>query len=116
MEFGVSGTYLTLPVVRDFGNGDFAWSREGVVVRVTEDTSNDKKSPIWWMLDRNAEWRSLLEAKTPTLIRKGTGADDGFGENSVGRKVGLFIPASVTITPALLELRFDARLPFALSQ
>jgi len=67
------------------------------------------------MLDRNAEWRSLLEAKTPTLIRKGTGADDGFGDSSVGRKVGLFLPASAVITPTLLELRFATRLPFALA-
>lgn len=104
-----------LPVVRDFENGDFTWSRTGVLVRVTPDASKDEKSPIWWMLDRNAEWRSLLEAKMPTLIRKGTGTDDGFGENSVGRKVGIFIPAAVTITPMLLELRFDTRLPFVLA-
>lgn len=57
-----------------------------------------------------------LEAATPTLIRKGTGSDSGFGDNSVGRKIGLFVPALVTITPALLELRFETRLPFVLSQ
>lgn len=68
------------------------------------------------MLDKNAEWRALLEAQTPTLVRKGTGSDDGFGENSVGRKVGLFIPASVTITPEVLELRFTSRLPVMLTQ
>ena len=62
-----------LPVIRDFGNGDFTWSRDGVAVIVSPDTSKDEKTPIWWMLDRNAEWRSLLEAKTPTLIRKGSG-------------------------------------------
>lgn len=105
-----------LPVIRDFDNGDFTWSREGVFVRVTPITSKDEKSPIWWMLDRNAEWRSLLEAGSPTLIRKGTGSDDGFGENSVGRKVGLFVPASVTITSAVLELRFASRLPLMLTQ
>ena len=105
-----------LPVIRDFGNGDFTWSREGVFVRVTPITSKDEKSPIWWMLDRNAEWRSLLEAGNPALIRKGTGGDDGFGENSVGRKVGLFVPASVTITSAVLELRFASRLPLMLTQ
>ena len=103
------------PVIRDFGNGDFTWSRDGVAVIVSPDTSKDEKTPIWWMLDRNAEWRSLLEAKTPTLIRKGSGTDDGFGDNSVGRKVGLFLPASAVITPTLLELRFATRLPFALA-
>lgn len=108
--------HARLPVIRDFENGDFVWSRVGVVVRVTPETSKDQKSPSWWMLDRNTEWRSLLEAATPTLIRKGTGSDNGFGDNSVGRKVGLFVPAFVAITPALLELRFETRLPFALSQ
>lgn len=105
-----------VPVVRDFGNGDFIWSREGLIVRVTPDTSKDEKSPLWWMLDKNAEWLALLESQTPTLVRKGTGSDHGFGENSVGRKVGLFIPSSVMITPEVLELRFTSRLPVALTQ
>jgi hypothetical protein len=108
--------HTRVPVIRDFANGDFTWSREGVTVRVTPDTSKDEKSPLWWMLDKNAEWRSLLEAGIPTLIRKGTGSDAGFGENSVGRKVGLFIPASVTIAPEVLELRFTSRLPLMLTQ
>lgn len=108
--------HARLPVIRDFENGDFNWTRDGVVVRVTPETSKDEKSPSWWMLARNAEWRSLLESGTPTLIRKGTGSDDGFGENSVGRKVGLFVPAAVNIVPDLLELRFATRLPFALTQ
>ncbi|WP_420587964.1 hypothetical protein [Marivita sp.] len=47
---------------------------------------------------------------------KGTGSDNGFGDNSVGRKIALFVPAFVTITPALLALRFETRLPFALSR
>lgn len=105
-----------VPVIRDFGNGDFVWSREAVVVRVTPETSKDEKSPIWWMLDKNAEWRSLLKAGTPTLIRKGAGGDHGFGENSVGRKVGIFVPGAVTITPEALDLRFTSRLPLMLSQ
>ena len=108
--------YPRVPVIRDFGNGDFTWSREGLIVRVALDTSKDEKTPLWWMLDKNAEWRALLAAQTPTLVRKGTGSDGGFGENSVGRKVGLFVPASVMISPELLELRFPSRLPFMLTQ
>lgn len=101
-----------IPVIRKYNNGDFNWNREEKYfeVHVTVDSSRNMKTPAWWMLAKNDEWRRLIESGAPVMLRDGAGSDSGFGETSVGAKRGIFATDEVVIRPNEIKLKLVERL------
>ena len=100
----------SVPVMRDYGNGEFKWGSAPVRFFVDIESSIDPLHPAWWMKASLGLWRELLLSEVPVLVRKGTGDETGVDVNSVGRKIGIFKTTNVIIQPSFISLDLTEKL------
>jgi len=95
----------TVPVMRDFGDGQWAWGNP-----VLFNGNPDQFGRPWWNDAGQAKWRELLLAGTPVLVRRATATTEEAPTGSVGKAIGVFRTSDVEIGETHMTLKLVERL------